>query len=538
MPRSPLLHLLRRSARVCRRSARTGVPIDELIDPAFTARCGADAPTPGLSRRAFLATAGAGALALGGCRTLPVQPRGREAQVIVVGAGLAGLTVGYRLHRAGVPVRLLDAQPRVGGRCYSLRGRFPDDQVVELGGELVDSPHRAVRALCDEFGIELDDLLGTEDPALDKAVWHFDGQHRTEREICEAFAPLAARLTDDLRGLPRDATYRDPGGLETLDRLSIDSWLTRAGADGWFGRLLDIAYTTEYGLEVHQQSSLNLLSLIRPSCPPFDVFGDSDERFHVRGGNDRMVSALAGPLEGAIEPDTRLEAVTRRADGHVELTVRRGSRSRTLAAPHVVLAIPFTLLRDVRIDLDLPPAKRNAIDRLGYGTNAKLMVGFESRPWRTVSRSAGEAFSDAGFQCVWETSRAQAGAAGVLTNFTGGFHGVNLGEGDAPAQAERLVSRLERVFPGVTAARGGAPAVRFHWPSHPWTRGSYACYRPGQRTTLRGAEGERVGNVHFAGEHCSMEFQGYMEGAVETGEAVAATLLAELGAAAPVRQTA
>ncbi len=531
MPRSPLFALVQRSARLCAHAAQTREPIDELIErvEALTALAAV------VSRRRGAAT---GALALGGCRTLGVGSRAGDPQVIVVGAGLAGLTAAYRLHAAGVAVRVIDAQTRVGGRCYSLRRHFPDGQVAELGGELVDSPHAAVRALCAEFEIELDDLLGTEDPALAKAVWHFDGQSRTERDICEAFAPLASRLTADLAGRPADITYNNPGGLEALDRMTLDEWLTRAGASGWFRRLIDIAYTTEYGLEVGDQSALNLLWLIRPSCPPFDIFGDSDERYHIRGGNDRMVSSLARPLGSIIEGGRLLEAVRQRADGAYELTVRHGATSLTMAAPHVVLALPFTLLRQVRLDVELPPVKRRAIDELGYGTNAKLMVGFESRPWRTASRSAGEAFADVGFQCVWEASRAQAGASGILTNFTGGRHGVALGERTPGEQAFELVSRLEPIFPGVSAARGGAPEVRFHWPSHEWTRGSYASYRPGQRTAFRGAEQERVGNLHFAGEHCSMAFQGFMEGAVETGEAVARTLLAELGVAAPLKRTA
>jgi monoamine oxidase len=125
------------------------------------------------------------------------------------------------------------------------------------------------------------------------------------------------------------------------------------------------------------------------------------------------------------------------------------------------------------------------------------------------------------FQLTWETSRMQSGRAGILTNFTGGAHGVELGQGTAGEQATKLVTDLERVFPGVTAARAGMKEVRFHWPSFPWTRGSYASYLVGQWTAFGGAEGEPVEGLHFVGEHCSRYAQGFMEGGCETGEQAA-----------------
>jgi monoamine oxidase len=221
--------------------------------------------------------------------------------------------------------------------------------------------------------------------------------------------------------------------------------------------------------------------------------------------------------------------VGRRSDGLLRLTLRRGGATRVVDAPRVVLALPFTLLRDVRLDLELPPVKRKAIAELGYGTNAKLMVGFSDRVWRTTHRTNGSVTTDLPFQSTWETSRAQTGTAGVLTNFTGGDHGVELGRGSAADQAAELVRALEAVFPGVAAARTGMKEVRFHWPSHPWTRGSYASYLVGQWTSIAGAEGEAVGPLHFAGEHCSLEAQGFMEGGCATGEAAAEAILVDRG---------
>ena len=118
-----------------------------------------------------------------------------------------------------------------------------------------------------------------------------------------------------------------------------------------------------------------------------------------------------------------------------------------------------------------------------------LMVGFSSRVWRAAPRSNGSVLTDLPFQLTWETSRLQQGRAGILTNFTGGAHGVELGQGTAAEQAARMVADLERVFPGVTAARAGMKEVRFHWPSFQWTHGSYASYLTGQRTAFRGLEG-------------------------------------------------
>jgi monoamine oxidase len=527
MGRTPLFRLLQRAARIARASLHDAAPLDEFHDHAAAARVDA-------ARRRLLQGAGAGLL-LAGCGTTPVATlpppaTTRGDEVAIIGAGIAGLTAAWRLRQAGVRVRVHEAQNRIGGRMLSLRDHFADGQVIELGGELIDTGHVRIRALAAEMGLELDDLL---DGDVGRDTWFFDGRAISEREIVAAFVPVAAAIERDLALLGDDAlTYHGatPATFvhaQVLDALSIAQWFDRNGVSGWLRKLLDVAYTTEMGLEIDRQSALNFLTFIGTDADAFRVFGESDERFHVRGGNDLIPQRVAAKIADAIDTGSVLEAVRGDADGYV-LSFRRDGATRDVRARQVILALPFTLLRRVRIDVELPAVKRRAIDRLAYGSNAKLMIGYDRRVWRTHGAN-GASMSDLAYQTTWETSRKQPGEAGVLTNFTGGRHGIEIGQGTPKQQAEAATAALEQVFPGVAAARAGMREARFHWPSHPWSLGSYACFGPGDWTTLRGAIEESVGGLHFAGEHCAPETQGFMEGGCESGETAAAAVLAALG---------
>ncbi|MHB8998889.1 MAG: flavin monoamine oxidase family protein, partial [Thermoanaerobaculia bacterium] len=368
MARTELFRRVRQWMRLAQASHRSGEPAREITERAAAAL---------VDRRRFLATSvtAAAGIAAAQCVTPARMMVGSDTPpVVVIGAGIAGLTAAYRLQQFGVPVRLLEAQKRVGGRMFSLRNFFPEGQVAELGGELIDSNHHEIRNLAAELGVAIDDL-DRDDPKLGRELWYFGGARRSDAEVVEAFRPIAARIDADLATLSGDdVTAAEPNGGEALDRMTIAEWLDRAGVSGWMRTLLDVAYTTEYGLEISEQSALNFLMMIDTNPDPFRIFGESDERCHVRGGNDAITNELAGRLDGVIETSTGVEAIRRGADGTYRCMVRRGGTSFAIGAEAVVIAIPFTVLRDIELDVPFSPEKRRAIDELGYGAIATLMT--------------------------------------------------------------------------------------------------------------------------------------------------------------------
>ena len=490
-----------------------------------------------LSRRTFLGAAAAGATIAGlpGCSEEPAPNPVVEPTIAIVGAGMAGLHCAYRLLTdLGIAATVYEASDRVGGRMYSDRSIFPDGQHCELGGELIDTGHATMLDLADELGIELLDYE-EDDPSLERLTAFVGGTKLTSEEILSGFAPIAAKL-DDAYAMLADqdfgfVTFDQPNGGNALDAMSIADWFDSIGAEGPVRTLLEIAYNIEYGLETDEQSFLNLLFLISTDTDELRLFGDSDERFHTKDGNDAFVTRLAEALDPAqIELSARLVAIKEQPDGRYLLTFDRDGEAFEATADHVVLTLPFTMLRQVESNLTFSPPKAAAIAELGYGTNSKLMVGFDARPWRDDHGSNGETFSDLSYQATWETSRLQPGASGILTNFTGGAAGAAAGKGTAEERAADFLDDLEEVFPGVKAAHNGKVA-RFHWPTHRFTNGSYSAYRVGQYTKFAGAEILRHGNVHFAGEHTSLNAQGYMEGAALTGAMAAKEIADDLGLA-------
>ncbi|MFQ5516426.1 MAG: flavin monoamine oxidase family protein, partial [Acidimicrobiia bacterium] len=315
---------------------------------------------------------------------------------------------------------------------------------------------------------------------------------------------------------------------EVLDHMSIPEWLdvnVTGGAGGRLGQLLQTVAISEYGGEPAKQPALNLIYVLawNPGRS-IEPLAGTDEMFHIAGGNDLLISRMAEEIpQGSINTNTALIAVNKQSTDSYVCTFQSDAATFDVRAEYVVLALPFTTLREVDLaGAGLSDLKLRAIREMAMGTNAKLHIQVGSRPWAGLGLG-GVAFTDpAGFQVCWDETAAQPGESGILVNFTGGE-----ARGQVPQEPDEFLSGVEPLFPGTAEAYQGLSWTDL-WAASPWQKGSYSHWGLGQYSAFAGYEGASEGNVHFCGEHTSQEFQGYMEGAVETAEDVARSILTAL----------
>jgi monoamine oxidase len=389
-----------------------------------------------------------------------------------------------------------------------------------------------MKQLVQELGLDLENLVQGEQNGTEM-VADVDGAPYTVAEMTDDLKQIWQQLHSDVSAASYPTLYNlsTKRGRE-LDAMSIADWLNAyvpGGIASRLGRLLSIAYNIEYGAESSQQSSLNMLYLRGYVGPgQFRTFGKSNEKFHVRGGNDQVASRLASLVGSQVTTGSELAAIKLNAGGSYTLTFREGSATKTVVADVVILALPFSILRS---SVDWSKAgfnqvKQTAIRELGMGTNSKLHVQFKSRLWRAQGLN-GETYSDRDYQNTWEVTRAQPGTSGILVDYTGGNIGASFGSGTPSSRAMQFLDQLEPVIPGVRDAWNGRATIDF-WTGYAWTKGSYSYWKVGQYTKFAGAEREQSGACHFAGEHTSVDFQGYLNGAVESGERAAGEVLTDL----------
>jgi monoamine oxidase len=426
-----------------------------------------------------------------------------RVRVVVAGAGLAGLTAARYLERAGAEVTVVEARDRIGGRVHTIRG-FAYGQHAEAGADLIEAQQSLVLDAAAEFGLATTRIL--------RKGWGFYGSspggRKKVRSQPDTFERVGERLSPLVDVYKAAGKRWDSAVAQWLGRQSVADWMASSQLDAG----LAAGLRGLRGFFLADPEDLSLLQLVDQFAS--DAVPGEAKVYRLRDGNDALPAALAASLRGRVILGTAVTRIARR--GSVLRIGMDDGRAQQVSADYVVMALPATTLRKITFTPALPEPQRRAIAALRYGPATRVLLQFERRFWNRVGRPAGYG-SDQPTGAVWDGNEQQSGRAGILSLLAGG-------------NAARDVRTLIRNqgWPGLVRRLSwlGRPsrlldATTIAWDRDPWVRGGYAVFDPTFDPALRSWLARPAGRVVFAGEHTSDRWQGYMNGAIETGKRAA-----------------
>ena len=460
----------------------------------------------GITRRDMIqrSLAAAGALLISD-RVGFAMSQGKAGRVVVIGAGFSGLAAAYELTRAGYDVTVVEARNRVGGRVISFSDMVPGKN-VEGGGELVGSNHPTWMGYGKQFKLNFLDV-GEEDAefpiVLNGKRLISDESEKLWEEMEAAFKPLL----EDAAKIDADRPWTAANAAE-LDKRTLGSWIEGLSVSPLCKAGIDAMMTADNGVVTEWQSYLGNLAMWKGGG--LEKYWTDSEVFRCRGGNQQLATKLVAAIGAA-------KVMTRTPVRSVELT-QSGARvllatGKTLEADRVILTAPPSTWNRIAIEPALPLGLMPQM-----GTNVKFLMGLNGTFWRRAEL-APDLLSDGPANMTWHATEGQKGAGEALVAFSGGPSAEICRDWGA-RRTENYLTELGKVYKGIRGSFSGK--ARFmDWPGDAWSKGSYSFPAPGQVTAQGPTLYDGLGRLHFAGEYASYAFMGFMEGALNSGAAVA-----------------
>jgi monoamine oxidase len=441
----------------------------------------------------------------------------RDADLAVIGAGLAGLAAARLAAAAGASVVVVEARDRVGGRI--LNEDIGGGHVVEVGGQWIGPTQDRLAALASELGVATFPTYGD-----GQNVIEYGGRLRRYRGTIPRINPLVLidveraqrRLNRLSRTVPLDAPWEAPNAA-ALDAQTAATWMKRNVATKAGRMLLELGIEAVWAAQPEDMSLLHVLFYIHSGGSLqmlFDTEGGAQQDRFV-GGSQRIAILMAEQLGrdnlllGAPVRRIRMgdHGVTVEADGAV------------VRARRAIVALAPTLAGRIAYDPALPGFRDQLTQRMPLGTVAKCMAIYDEPFWREEGLS-GQGTSDTGPVKLTFDNSPPAGSPGVLLGFLEGRRARELGRVPPDQRRTAVIDCFTRLF-GPRAARPDAYVERL-WAEEEWTRGCYGCHMPpGAWTGYGPALREPVGRLHWAGAEYATVWNGYMDGAVRSGESAA-----------------
>jgi len=478
------------------------------------------------SRREFLGqlTGVTAAVAAAGPLSSAAARGGASKQVIVVGAGIAGLCAAYELSASGHDVTVLEAQNVPGGRVHTLRAPFADGLYAEAGASRIPTSHDLTLGYARLFGLPLVPFAPPDLPSIRYA----DGQ-RTKTVPGTPFQWPSGVPDGQKRMTPPEVRRRHidaladqitnpfavdwmPASLEQYDGMTRDEHLRSQGVSEAALRMMNLGSTPvarfRSFLDVLHEVAVNRELRRRAG-------GDNEQLLKIDGGNDRLPHAFAARLSNRIRYRCSVRRIEHDAQG-TRVFFDSGGSNGSARAGYVVCAIPFSTLRAVEFSPPLTAGKRAAIAQLPYHSVTRIYLQSRSRYWSNEGFS-GFAETDYPME-IWDSTYGQPGGRGILMSFIQGPKARALGQSSRADQLRFGLDAIEVVYPGIRKHyERGLVKV---WDRDPWARGAVAYLLPGQVLSLEPNIARPEGRIHFAGEHAS-SLRGWMQGAFESGRRAA-----------------
>ena len=447
-----------------------------------------------IKRRDFLKTLGA--VSFGTALAPNVFSQKRNKSVVIICAGFSGLAAAYKLENAGWTVTVLETRDRIGGRVFSHKFAGTD-LICELGAEWVGESHERIKALCSDFKIPLQKHQ-FEDYLLR------DG--RVSRPGEWGFSPQAKAAFEKLMGAYDKFT---PLQKTRLDKYDWWTYLEKIGFSDDDLLLRDLMDSTDFGESIRHVSAFAAAAEYAESSPKNEM------DYKMTGGNSRLAEEFAKRI-GA-ENIKLGSSVTEVNQSKGIVTVKTASG--VLKADAVICTVPIQSLLKIKFNPPLPAAQHEAAEKLTYARICKNSVLYDERFWKDDNFSM---VSDVTSHYYFHSTQNQPGEQGILTAYAIGEKADVLSSQSDQRRMRIIANDLTDLDPKAPALARGIAS--YAWQRDAYTDGAYALYRPGQWFGIRPILQRPHGKVLFAGEHLA-DWQGFMEGAIETGESAAQSLI-------------